>query len=160
MPREEWANRGPHGACPEGWKAQGKKVDPSAVAAQAIEAEPSFGQIKPWRGPSGPRIAQHSREKIWRTSIAAHKRPGFPGVEIETLVERKDCATTQRSVRMATLLRHRISVGPQVMGVPSVPTRAIAFQIIRTGRHRNDIQPADEEVPAYPSVAAPASGRA
>ena len=29
---------------------QGKKVDPSAVAAQAIEAQPSFGQIKPWRG--------------------------------------------------------------------------------------------------------------
>ena len=33
-----------------GLKAQGKKVDPSAVAAQAIEAQPSFGQIKPWRG--------------------------------------------------------------------------------------------------------------
>jgi hypothetical protein len=31
-------------------EAQGKKVDPSAVAAQAIEAQPSFGQIKPWRG--------------------------------------------------------------------------------------------------------------
>ena len=28
-------------------KAQGKKVDPSAVAAEAIEAQPSFGQIKP-----------------------------------------------------------------------------------------------------------------
>jgi hypothetical protein len=31
-------------------EAQGKKVDPSAVAAQAIEAQPSFGQIKPLRG--------------------------------------------------------------------------------------------------------------
>jgi hypothetical protein len=28
-------------------EAQGKKVDPSAVASQAIEAQPSFGQIKP-----------------------------------------------------------------------------------------------------------------
>jgi hypothetical protein len=28
-------------------EAQGKKVDPSAVAVQAIEAKPSFGQIKP-----------------------------------------------------------------------------------------------------------------
>jgi hypothetical protein len=28
-------------------EAQGKKVDQSAVAAQAIEAQPSFGQIKP-----------------------------------------------------------------------------------------------------------------
>ena len=30
-------------------EAQGKKVDPSAVAAQAIEAQPPFGQIKPGR---------------------------------------------------------------------------------------------------------------
>jgi hypothetical protein len=28
-------------------EAQGKKVEPSAVAAQAIEAQPFFGQIKP-----------------------------------------------------------------------------------------------------------------
>jgi hypothetical protein len=31
-------------------EAQGKKVVPSAVASQTIEAQPSFGQIKPWRG--------------------------------------------------------------------------------------------------------------
>ena len=31
-------------------EAQGKKVDPAAVAVQAIEAQPPFGQIKPWRG--------------------------------------------------------------------------------------------------------------
>jgi len=35
---------------PRGVEAQGKKVVPSAVASQAIEAQPSFGQIKPWRG--------------------------------------------------------------------------------------------------------------
>jgi hypothetical protein len=28
-------------------KAQGKKVESDAVASQAIEAQPSFGQIKP-----------------------------------------------------------------------------------------------------------------
>jgi hypothetical protein len=31
-------------------EAQGKKVDPSAIAVQAIEAQPAFGQIKPMRG--------------------------------------------------------------------------------------------------------------
>ena len=31
LPREEWANRGPHGACPVGWKAQGKKVSPALL---------------------------------------------------------------------------------------------------------------------------------
>jgi len=45
--REEWAHRGPRGGCSAGWGAQGKKVAPSAVAAQAIEAQPVFGQIKP-----------------------------------------------------------------------------------------------------------------
>jgi len=47
LPREEWANRGPRWAGPAGWRAQGKKVDPAPLAAQAIEAKPSFGQIKP-----------------------------------------------------------------------------------------------------------------
>jgi hypothetical protein len=28
-------------------EAQGKKVSPAAIAAQSIEAQPSFGQIKP-----------------------------------------------------------------------------------------------------------------
>ena len=70
-------------------KAQGKKVDPSAVASQAIEAQPSFGQIKPWRG-RVVRAEQHPREKTWRTSNVPHKRPGFPGEEKETLAFRKD----------------------------------------------------------------------
>jgi len=29
-------------------EAQGKKVESDTVAAKAIEAQPSFGQIKPW----------------------------------------------------------------------------------------------------------------
>ena len=45
-------------------EAQGKKVDPSAVAAQAIEAPPSFGQIKPseatWLAP----VQQHCGEDV------------------------------------------------------------------------------------------------
>jgi hypothetical protein len=36
-------------------EAQGKKVDPSAVAAQAIEAQPPFGQIKAIERPGGSR---------------------------------------------------------------------------------------------------------
>ena len=44
-------------------KAQGKKVDPSAVAAQAIEAQPSFGQIKPLRG----RVVRAPNGTLWRS---------------------------------------------------------------------------------------------
>ena len=55
-------------------EAQGKKVDPCAVAAQAIEAQPSFGQIKPsevaWLARS-----DSSEEKTWRISSNLHKRP-------------------------------------------------------------------------------------
>ena len=42
LPREEWA------------LAQGKKVLCDGVAAQAIEAQPVFGQIKPSRGQVRP----------------------------------------------------------------------------------------------------------
>ncbi len=42
--------------------------------------------------PCGPRAEQHPREKTWRTSIASHKRPGFPGEEKETMAHRKDAA--------------------------------------------------------------------
>ena len=38
MPREEWA------------EGLGEESRPDAVAAQAIEAKPVFGQIKPKRG--------------------------------------------------------------------------------------------------------------
>ena len=31
LPREEWANRGPRRACPAGWSAQGKKVEPASL---------------------------------------------------------------------------------------------------------------------------------
>jgi hypothetical protein len=48
-------------------EAQGKKVDPSAVAAQAIEAQPLFGQIKPRGGKVASRDEQHPWEKTWRT---------------------------------------------------------------------------------------------
>jgi hypothetical protein len=69
-------------------EAQGKKVDPSAVAAKAIEAQPSFGQIKPLRG----RVAwaeQNSLEETWRTSNGPHKSPGSLGEGEETLSPEK-----------------------------------------------------------------------
>jgi len=39
-------NRGPGATCRVGWSRRGRKL-PDAVAAKAIEAQPSFGQIKP-----------------------------------------------------------------------------------------------------------------
>jgi hypothetical protein len=65
-------------------KAQGKKVDPSAVAAQAIEAQPSFGQIKPSRR-HGSRQSDSIEEKTWRISSDPYKTPGSSGEGKETL---------------------------------------------------------------------------
>ena len=50
LPREEWANRGPPRGLPRGVESPGEESLTGAVAAQAIEAQPSFGQIKPRRG--------------------------------------------------------------------------------------------------------------
>jgi hypothetical protein len=52
-------------------EAQGKKVDPSAVAAQAIEAQPSFGQIQPIERPAGSRAPNSIRGD----DVADMKRP-------------------------------------------------------------------------------------
>jgi hypothetical protein len=70
-------------------EAQGKKVDPSAVAAQAIEAQPPFGQIKPRRGEVASRAEQDLREKTWRTSMGPHKTFSDAGEGKETLAYRK-----------------------------------------------------------------------
>ena len=44
--REEWANRGPR-ALARGVASPGEESLAAAIAAQSIEAQPSFGQIKP-----------------------------------------------------------------------------------------------------------------
>jgi hypothetical protein len=50
LPREEWANRGPPRALSRGVASPGEESLTAAIAVQAIEAQPAFGQIKPMRG--------------------------------------------------------------------------------------------------------------
>src|SRR6266540_3946744 len=66
-------------------RSPGEESLTAAVAAQAIEAQPSFGQIKPseatWVAP-GPTAL---RKKTWRKSSSPHKRPPSSGEGKETL---------------------------------------------------------------------------
>src|SRR5215470_15255035 len=82
LPREEWANRGPR-ALSRGVASPGEESLAAAIAAQAIEAQPSFGQIEP----SGPAwfawVRQLLKENTWRISTAPHKRPCSSGEEKE-----------------------------------------------------------------------------
>src|SRR5258705_13213915 len=55
------------------------------VAAQAIEAQPVFGQIRPSRGQVRSCREQHPQEKRWRISVTAHKRSASSGVEKEVI---------------------------------------------------------------------------
>src|SRR5258708_34413001 len=74
-------------------KAQGKKVDPSAVAAQAIEAQPSFGQIKAIERPGGSRAPTGIvRRRRGKTSNGPHKRRRLLGPK-ETRVYRRTGTT-------------------------------------------------------------------
>jgi hypothetical protein len=68
----------------------------AAVAAQAIEAQPSFGEIKPGRG-RVVRAERQSREKRWWTSRAARKRSEIPGEGKEGLAHNKDGVMTNHS---------------------------------------------------------------
>jgi hypothetical protein len=65
-------------------EAQGKKVVSDGVAAQTIEAQPVFGQIKPSQRPGASRAETQSREKRWLISARLHKRSERFGEEKET----------------------------------------------------------------------------
>ena len=107
--------------------------------------------------PCGPRTEQHPREKTWRTSIALHKRPAFPGEGKETLAFRKDDVTARQSVQTATLPSERVSVGLEALANPSV-AGAAARPVTRTSGHRTEIRTIDDEARAHPSLVATASG--
>ena len=66
---------------PRGVESPGEESRPDGVAAQAIEAQPVFGQIKPRRGQVLACAEQHPREKTSRTSIAKNKGAQSSGVE-------------------------------------------------------------------------------
>ncbi len=130
-----------------GAESPGEESQPGAIAAQAIEAQLSFGQIKPLRGRVAPRSKQHPLEKTWRTSIALHKSRGVPGKQKETLVRKKDDGMIQPSVQTAALPKEHLSVGLDAMVNPSAP-KTVAFPVTRTNAHRTDCQPIDDEVQA------------
>jgi hypothetical protein len=105
-----------------------------AVASQAIEAQPSFGQIKPLRG----RVVRASnsilRRKTWPTSSAAHKWSGVPGEGKETLAHRKDGVMIQPSERTTALPRKRRPVGPEAVGKPERSNEGRDVPVTRTIR--------------------------
>jgi hypothetical protein len=122
-------------------KGQGKKVDPSAVASQAIEAQPSFGQIKPWRGrvvrtPNsilGRRRGGRRTSRTRGSAFQAKKRKPW-----------RSERTTSRSgnpCKTATPPMEIVSVGLEAPANPSAQTRALAFPVTRTSLiHRTEIQ--------------------
>ena len=50
--REEWTSGVPASPSPRGGRP-GEESCPAAIAAEAIEAKPTFGEIKPMRGRDG-----------------------------------------------------------------------------------------------------------
>ena len=85
-------------------RSPGEESLTAAVAAQAIEAQPSFGQIKPseaaWRRSGSP------EEKTWRILSEPHKRPGSPGEEKENAACR-----WARPQRAWNRVAHRLHLG-------------------------------------------------
>ena len=67
----------------------GEESRADGVAAQAIEAQPVFGQIRPSRGQVRPCAEQHPREKTWRMSVDPHKMSDASGVEKEAVAQEK-----------------------------------------------------------------------
>jgi hypothetical protein len=63
----------------------GEESRADGVAAQAIEAQPVFGQIRPSRGQVRPCSEQHPREKTWLISVVLHKMSASLGVEKDAI---------------------------------------------------------------------------
>src|SRR5262245_20542115 len=74
-------------------RSPGEESRAGAIVAQAIEVQPSFGQIKPSRRLG--RRSGSSRRKTWRISTETHKRLGLSGEEKE-----------MRSCRSAAVTAH------------------------------------------------------
>ena len=107
--------------------------------------------------PCGPRAEQHPREKTWRTSIALHKRSGFPGEDKKPRRSDGMPPESDQSVRTAAPPRERLSVGVEALASLSV-TGTDTFPVTRTSVHRTDLcQPIDDEAQAHPSLVAAAN---
>jgi hypothetical protein len=83
---------------------------PSAVAAQAIEAQPLFGQIKPRGGNVASRAEQHPPERTWRTSVGPHKTFSSAGEGKETLAYRKAAYSVEATENSGRTTNHRALV--------------------------------------------------
>jgi hypothetical protein len=74
---------------PRGVGIPGEESRSADIAAQAIEAQPVFGQIRPSRGQVRPSAEQHPQEKTWRVSVVARRMSDGSGVVEETVAQEK-----------------------------------------------------------------------
>jgi hypothetical protein len=67
----------------------GEESRSGAVAAQAIEAQPSSGQISQREAAWFARTEQHAQEKTWRSTVTLHKGDSAHGEEKEAVAYQK-----------------------------------------------------------------------
>jgi hypothetical protein len=81
-----------------GVESPGEESLAAAIAVQATEAQPAFGQIEPMRGQV---LAGAEQQETRQLSIGPHKRPRIPSEGIGDLACRKaaPCPRTDRSQR-------------------------------------------------------------
>jgi len=112
-------------------KGQGKKVDPSAVASQAIEGQPSFVQIKPWRGrvvrtPNSILGRRRGGRRTSRTRGSAFQAKKRKPWRSERTTSRPD-----NPCKTATLPMEIVSVGLEAAANPGAETKTLAFPVKR-----------------------------
>jgi len=134
-------------------EAQGKKVDPSAIAVQAIEAQPTFGQIKPMRGKVLACTEQHSRRRASYQSVRT-RDPGASGKEEKTWrTERRPSVdeTNRTNDNAPSLQDYRRPTGSSPP-VRSAPARAVISRSRRTTASRSIASREKTEPNDHPSV--------
>ena len=138
-------------------KGQGKKVDPSAVASQAIEAQPSFGQIKPWRG----RVVRTPNSILGRKRggrrTSRTRGPAFQAKKRKPRRTERTLPGSDQAVRMPAQPRKCLAVGLEAPA-SLIVARTAPSPATRASAQRASSQPIDDEAQAYPSLVAPGIG--
>jgi len=97
---------------PRGVGGPGEESRSDDIAAQAIEAQPVFGQIRPSRGQVRPWDRTARQEKTWRTLVLLDKMSASSGAEIK--------ATAQKKAASFAGAWSRSKLQPQVRALPNV----------------------------------------
>ena len=145
-------------------ESPGEESLTAAVAAQVIEAQPSFGQIKPKRDRVVRAPNSIPEQETWPTSFMEHKEPGIPGEGKEALAYKKAARPRLRDPSGQRQRRppDQWKFSPDLKGAPVAASAEPALFPVRLDDPSVNSpvsDPSTTRPEPHPALVAPAGGR-